>query len=478
MTYYFYLDNTANHYNPVQEIHFADGTVWRAAEIQGFVHTGPTGSVTITGATTKGATLTVTNTLEDVDGLGMVSYQWKAGGVDIEGATASTYTLTAEEIGKVITVTASYTDGFGAQESATSTATPLVSDSLLSLQGMAYHWKSHMLLGDVSVQALSEPAVTSSTDLIDLRAAQWDAETQTLTVQVWANPTAATASLDLAARATNSSQVSFTSALNSEWTPVTNAQGGNVNFGAFLNNTASAGVTGALHVGTLSVVLDDPTAGTNVSLSELQVGAVSAQGVSLSLGSQMTETGGTFVLGGLGSDQYALSVSREAGDSGNAITSADALAALRIAVGINPNTDPDGVGPLTALNLSPYQVMAADANEDGKVNSADALAILRMAVKLPTAVPQEWFFVSESQDLWNEETGTSALTRLAATWESGLGQVELSESGTLNVVGGLKGDVNGSWVAPAGSIDLDTTNPDYFQLLGSQLGQPTDVWGV
>ena len=441
----------------------------------------PTGTVTIAGTTSKGDTLTAANTLADADGMGTVSYQWKAGGVNIEGATSSTYTLTANEVGKTITVAARYTDGFGAQESVTSAATPLVSDSmpsLLSLEGMAYHWKSHMLLGDVSVQALSEPAVNPSADLFDLRDTQWDSETQTLTVQVWANPTAATASLDLAASATNSSQVSFTSALNNDWTAADNAIGGRVNFGAYIGNTASVVVTGPLQVGTLSVVLDDLTAGTNVSLSELQVGSVSAESISLSLAAQTTETPGTFALDGLGSDAYALSVSRTASDSGNAINSADALAALRIAVGINPNTDPDGAGPLSALELSPYQIIAADANQDGKVNSADALAILRMAVKLPTAVPQEWFFVNESQDLWDEDTGTSALTRTAATWESGLGQVDLSESGTLNLVGVLKGDVNGSWVAPAGSIDLDSTNPDYFQLLGSQLDQPTDVWGV
>jgi hypothetical protein len=45
-------------------------------------------------------------------------------------------------------------------------------------------------------------------------------------------------------------------------------------------------------------------------------------------------------------------------------------------------------------------------------------------------------------------------------------------------VGVLKGDVNGSWSAPAGSTDLDVTQPTYFQLLGTQLGMPTDVWGV
>ena len=73
---------------------------------------------------------------------------------------------------------------------------------------------------------------------------------------------------------------------------------------------------------------------------------------------------------------YGLTAARGTTDTGNAISSADALAALRIAVGINPNSDPDGAGPLSPLKLSPYQLIAADVNKDGKISSADALAIL------------------------------------------------------------------------------------------------------
>ena len=60
-------------------------------------------------------------------GIATFSYQWKADGADITGATSATYTLTAAEIGKVITVTASFTDGGSAQESRTSAATAAVS---------------------------------------------------------------------------------------------------------------------------------------------------------------------------------------------------------------------------------------------------------------------------------------------------------------------------------------------------------------
>ncbi|MCF8211026.1 MAG: hypothetical protein K9K38_16735, partial [Rhodoferax sp.] len=83
-------------------------------------------TITITGTVTRGAQLTAANTLADLDGLGTISYQWKAAESDISGATASTYTLTQAEVGKTITVVAKYTDLFSAQEAVESTATTAV----------------------------------------------------------------------------------------------------------------------------------------------------------------------------------------------------------------------------------------------------------------------------------------------------------------------------------------------------------------
>lgn len=91
----------------------------------------PTGSVSISGTPIQGQTLTASNTLVDADGIpasgsGALSYQWKADGNAISGATSSTYTLTHAEIGKTITVIASYTDNQGTVESITSNATGAV----------------------------------------------------------------------------------------------------------------------------------------------------------------------------------------------------------------------------------------------------------------------------------------------------------------------------------------------------------------
>ncbi|MBI5910227.1 MAG: hypothetical protein HY848_09780 [Betaproteobacteria bacterium] len=93
------------------------------------VNDAPTGAVTVAGTTAQDQTLTAANTLADADGLGNISYQWKAGGSAISGATGSTFVLTEAQVGKAITVTASYTDGHGTAESVTSGATGTVTQA-------------------------------------------------------------------------------------------------------------------------------------------------------------------------------------------------------------------------------------------------------------------------------------------------------------------------------------------------------------
>jgi hypothetical protein len=55
--------------------------------------------------------------------LGTINYQWQANGTNITGATNTTYVLTANEVGKAISVVASYTDGHGTVEGVTSNST-------------------------------------------------------------------------------------------------------------------------------------------------------------------------------------------------------------------------------------------------------------------------------------------------------------------------------------------------------------------
>jgi Ca2+-binding RTX toxin-like protein len=86
----------------------------------------PTGAVSISGTARQGQVLTASNTLADIDGLGTITYQWRANGINISAATDPTYTLTQAEVGAVITVVARYTDPFGSAESMESGASQTV----------------------------------------------------------------------------------------------------------------------------------------------------------------------------------------------------------------------------------------------------------------------------------------------------------------------------------------------------------------
>ena len=88
-----------------------------------------TGAPTISGTPQVDQTLTAdTANIADQDGLSGVSYtyQWIAGGSDIDGATGSSYTLTASEQGQTIQVKVSFTDDRDNPETLTSVATATV----------------------------------------------------------------------------------------------------------------------------------------------------------------------------------------------------------------------------------------------------------------------------------------------------------------------------------------------------------------
>lgn len=77
----------------------------------------PSGRVSISGTPAQNHTLTASNDLSDLDGIGPISYQWLRNNIAISNATQATYALTQIDVGKVMTVKASYTDGLGNPES-------------------------------------------------------------------------------------------------------------------------------------------------------------------------------------------------------------------------------------------------------------------------------------------------------------------------------------------------------------------------
>jgi Ca2+-binding RTX toxin-like protein len=195
-------------------------------------------------------------------------------------------------------------------------------------------------------------------------------------------------------------------------------------------------------------------------------GSVSATKIS-----GLSSASGVFNLADIKQGTYALQASLPltSQENGAAISAADALAALKLSVGINPNTDPDGPGPLTAPPVSPYQYLAADVNGDKRVSAADALAILKMAVKRTDAPARSWLFVDERHDFWDEQAssgkGAFTLNRQSVPKEGLLPlNKALSPGEPVNLVALLKGDVNGSW-SSTGAPPLSDTY--FYELVSS-----------
>ena len=102
-----------------------------AAAVTAKPNTPATGAPTISGTAQVGQTLTAaTSGISDADGLGTFSYQWirvdSGADADISGATSSTYTLVAADLGKTIKVKVSFTDDASNAETLTSAATAAV----------------------------------------------------------------------------------------------------------------------------------------------------------------------------------------------------------------------------------------------------------------------------------------------------------------------------------------------------------------
>ena len=235
-------------------------------------------------------------------------------------------------------------------------------------------------------------------------------------------------------------------------------------------------LSGPVRLGTITI---DSLAGS----SSIDLSAVAGR-----LGSQLitpfqtrfaqTQTGldGRWSLEKVEFGDYAL-LARHAPERG-VVDSEDALSALMLAVGRNPNADPDGAaGPKRAALVAPYQFMSADVDRSGQVDSNDVYEILKMAVGRADALPADWLFVNENYPHWDPEArgGAGAFTsqRRSVDWAGTTIAVEAGGAGEINLVGTVRGDVNGSWKAADSVAPL----PDsYFESLALTLGAPLDQW--
>ncbi len=156
-------------------------------------------------------------------------------------------------------------------------------------------------------------------------------------------------------------------------------------------------------------------------------------------------TSGDWQVDGIDFQSYSIKCTKPVRDIDQAaITAADVLAALKISVGRNPNSDPDGPGAASRPDLSPYQLIAADINGDQRITVDDPLALLKASVTA-TSIASRWSFLDASIDM-------NDLSRTMVKYDSTV-YLSASADTRLNLIGVLVGDLDGSWAAPLSSAD-------------------------
>ncbi len=351
------------------------------------------------------------------------------------------------------------------------------------MSGLVYHWRSHAVMSGVNLNIRYEGASTApgaDSPLFQLRNVQTSASGYT--AELWADLPVNSEYMELNLNLGNIGTSSFTASnLPTGWLAESTFSQGELRYAGI---GFSALAPQSIKLGDLGLQGVSPTALPTLTFISGSAGDGSVNDpnmpsyqVNLNAMQRTSDANGNYQYGSLLSGQYEMQASLAVGNAVTSVTALDALAALKLASGRNPNTDPDGTGPQTAAPVSPYQLIAADVTGDDRVTSGDALAILKMAVRRSDALAPEWRFVSENHDFWNDPVnGVQSLniSRSNVAYDE-VFHVDVQGVTEANLVGILTGDVNGSWNPPANSNA--TVLPDsYFQDLATRLGAPVAQW--
>jgi len=389
------------------------------------INDSPIGTVSISGTPTQGQTLSASNALADADGLGTIAYHWQADGISISGATESSFTLTEAQVGKSITVIATYTDGHSTPESITSAATDVVSSSDSTPPTLV----SSTPANDATGIAIESNIVLAFSEIIQKGSGaielHLDSPTGTVVERydVAASPNLTLDGNTLTINPTLDLEYGKHYVLTIAENALQDTAGNNVS-----NSTSYNFRTEALYnlQGTITFWGNDETLDGVTSTLISTDAENAAQQVST------TDTNGYYQHLAVAEGDYLLETAKEKDASMvSALTVDDAFAALKMAVKLNPNKDGSAV--------SNAQYLAADVNHDGKVNARDALLILKMSMQQQTAPATEWLFVPES-------IKSESMNSRAITWPENPQPVVLDSDQHINLIGIVSGDVDGSWV--------------------------------
>jgi hypothetical protein len=188
-------------------------------------------------------------------------------------------------------------------------------------------------------------------------------------------------------------------------------------------------------------------------------------------GNQSSEKGFTSRILPVGTYQVSVSPPAGSGSRETAIDLKDALATLKLAIGVESINGTDTSGK--PVEVSAYQRAAADFNADGKVDLKDALEILKYSIGVPVSTSARWQYFHDTEVI---AAGSPPKVELSGATRA----VAVSATTSVGVAAVLTGDVDGSWRPSQTTAQVD---PTYYTGLVSGL-QTTDKsanlarWGI
>lgn len=190
-----------------------------------------------------------------------------------------------------------------------------------------------------------------------------------------------------------------------------------------------------------------------------------------STGNQSSEKGFTSRILPVGSYQVSVSPPDSSNSREAAIDLKDALATLKLAIGIESINGTDTSGK--SVEVSAYQRAAADFNSDGRIDLKDALEILKYSIGVPVSSSARWQYFHDTEVIG---AGSPPKVELAGTKRD----VPINGTTSVGVAALLTGDVDGSWRPSQTTPQVD---PTYYTNLVSALrvtdkSVTLDRWGV